>query len=277
MDIRKWIDKFSTDMQLKYNSQATHDNYVSVVKQFLYKFNNYREPKEVPNDLIKNWLLQANTINTRKHRLCALRAFYSLSVGMPKKVTKIPYPQSEKKLPIVLSVNEIEKMFKACSNLKHKAILAVLYSCGLRVSELVNLKWQHLDRDRGIINIIAAKGNKDRQVPLNPSLVKILIEYWKVYKPYEYVFNGQNSPQYSERSVLEVIKQLAAAAAINKRVYTHLIRHCSFTHLLEAGIDLSIIQKVAGHNKSTTTQIYTHISHNFISTVKTPLELVNLP
>jgi len=276
MDIRKWVDKYSTDCKLKYNSEATQENYISQVRSFLYKFKDEIEPKAISNDKIKEWLLDAKTINTRKHRLCALNSFYLLTVRMPDKVSRIPYPKSEKKLPIVLSTDEIQKMFDVCENLKHKVILGILYSCGLRVSELINLKWEHIDRSRMIINIIQAKGKKDRQVMLNESLIPLLTKYWNEYKPKEYVLNGQNSLQYSERSVGEVIKQLGEKAGIKKRIYTHLIRHCAFTHLVEMGTDINLVQRLAGHNNVKTTMVYCHISDNLISKINSPLNQIRL-
>lgn len=277
MNYRKWIDRYSTDCKLKYNSEATFSNYVSCVKSFLIKFDCYNEPKEIPTQEIKEYLLTFNTINTRKHNLCSIKSFYKLTVGMPSKIDKIPYPKSDKKLPIVLSINEIQRMFNVCINKKHKAILALLYSCGLRVSELINLKWKDIDRSRMIINIIQAKGNKDRQVPLPKNLIKVLEDYWNEYKSAEYVFNGQKSLQYTDRSVGEVIKQLADKAGIcNKRVYTHLMRHCSFTHMVENGTDINLVQKLAGHSRVSTTNIYLHISHNHISKIQSPLSQIQL-
>lgn len=276
MNYRKWIDRYSTDCRLKYNSEATFSNYISCVKSFLIKFNKYNEPKEIPTHEIKEYLLKFNTINTRKHNLCAIKSFYQLTVGMPNKIDKIPYPKSDKKLPVVLSVDEIQAMFNVCDNLKHKVILALLYSCGLRVSELINLKWQHIDRSRMIINIIQAKGNKDRQVMLTPELLPLLEKYYFKYKPTEYVLNGQFSLQYSDRSVGEAVKQLAVKAGINKRVYTHLMRHCSFTHMVESGTDINLIQKLAGHSNVKTTMIYTHISHNHISKIQSPLTQIKI-
>jgi len=145
MDCRKWIERYSIDCRLKYSSLATQKNYISCVATFLYYFKNEREPKEIPTQSIKEWLLRFG-INTRNHKLCAIKSFYELTVGMPVKIDKIPYAKKSKSLPIVLSVDEIQKMFSVCENLKHKVILALLYSCGLRVSELINLKWQHIDR-----------------------------------------------------------------------------------------------------------------------------------
>lgn len=277
MDCRKWSDKYSTDCDLKYQSEATRENYKSCVRQFLYYFKDYREPKEIPTDAIKKWLLTANTINTRKHRLCSVKSFYEITVGMPNKIDRIPYPKSDKKLPIVLSVSEVQRMFDVCENKKHKVILALLYSCGLRVSELINLKWIHIDRARMIINIIAAKGNKDRQVMLPEPLIPLLEQYYKEYKPIEYVINGwKDEPQYTAESVRNVMKQLAEKAGINKRVYTHLMRHCSFTHMVEAGVDINLIQKLAGHNNVKTTNIYLHISHNHISKIQSPINSIKL-
>ncbi len=276
MDIRKWSDKYSIDIRLLYNSDNTRKNYISQVNCFLLHFENEIEPKSIPNEKIKLWLLEAKTINTRKHRLCAINSFYKHTVGMPSKIQKIPYPKAEKKLPIVLSKDEIQRMFDVCDNLKHKVILSILYACGLRVSELINLKWCHIDRSRMVINIIGAKGNKDRQVMLPESLIPLLIKYYLAYKSKEYVLNGQSGIQYTDRSVLQVVKQLADKAGIHKRVYTHLMRHCSFTHMCEGGTDINIIQKLAGHNNVKTTMIYTHMSHNIISNVNSPLNSINL-
>lgn len=277
MDILKWSEKYSIDCRLKYNSIQTQNNYISQVKSYLFYFKDETEPKGIANEKIKLWLLDAKTINTRKHRLCAVNSFYKLTMGMPDKISKIPYPKADNKLPIVLSQDEIQKMFTTCANLKHKIILALLYSCGLRVSELINLKWIHLDRSRMIINIIAGKGKKDRQVMLSAAIIPILEQYYREYKSVEYVLNGQSGLQYTSRSVGEVIKQLANKAGIdNKRVYTHLIRHCCFTHSVENGIDINLIQKIAGHNNVKTTMRYCHISNNLISKIQSPINNIKL-
>lgn len=276
MDYTKWYNKYCVDCDLKYNSENTRSNYKSCVSLFINKFKYIDQPQRIANDDIKQWLLEAKTINTRKHRLCAINSFYKITVGMPSKIQKIPYPKSEKKLPIVLSQDEVQRMFNVCENLKHKVLLSILYACGLRVSELINLKWSHIDRSRMVINIVCGKGNKDRQVMLPVSLIQLLEKYYFEYKPKEYVLNGQNSLQYSDRSVLQVVKQLAEKAGISKRVYTHLMRHCSFTHLCESGTDINLIQKIAGHNNVKTTMIYTHISDSLISKINSPLNSISL-
>lgn len=276
MNIRKHYEDYSRDIQLVYNSQATIKNYKSQVLCFLNYFKDEVEPKSISNDKIKDWLLEAQTINSRKHRLCALNSFYKITIGMPSKIQKIPYPKSEKKLPIVLSQDEVQKMFDVCDNLKHKVILALLYGCGLRVSELINLKWNNLDRSRKIINIIAGKGNKDRQVNFPIELHPLLDKYWKEYKPFPYILKGQFSEKYSDRSVGQVMKQLAKKAGINKRVYTHLMRHNCFTHMVENGTDINLIKKLAGHNNVKTTMLYVQISDRLISNISSPLNKIKL-
>lgn len=278
MDIRKWHDKYSTDCRLKYPSERTQENYLCSVGSFLKYFEKEIEPKSIPTESIKKWLLTFETINTRNHKLCAIKSFYEITVGMPIKLDKIPFSKKNKQLPIVLSVDEIQRMFDVCENKKHKVILALLYSCSLRVSELINLKWENIDRSRMIINIIQAKGNKDRQVGLNDKLIQLLADYYREYKSIIYVLNGQGgNAQYSERSVGEVIKQLATKAGIcNKRVYTHLMRHTSATHMVESGIDINLIQKLLGHSNVKTTNVYLHISHNHISKINSPLSQISL-
>lgn len=275
MNIPKYIEMYRKDLVLKNYSPNSIENYVSQVNCFLNFYSaSYTEPQKINEDAIKNWLLLAKSINGRKHRISALKLFYSLTIKQPLKFKYIEYPRSEKKLPIVLSKDEIQKMFDACENLKHKVILSLLYSCGLRVSELINLKWGHIDRSRMVINIIGAKGQKDRQVMLAPNIIPLLEKYWLSFKSKVYVLNGQFELKYSDRSVGQVIKQLARKAEIKKRVYTHLMRHCSFTHLVEAGTDINLIQRLAGHSSPKTTAIYTHISDSIISKIVSPINSI---
>lgn len=278
MEIPKYVNLYRKDLQLKNYAESSIENYVSQIKTFLYYYNRkFTEPSKINELAIKDWLLQSNSINGRKHRISALKLFYRLTIKQPMKFKHIEYPRYEKKLPIVLSQEEIQRMFDVCFNLKHRVILALLYSCGLRVSELINLRWEHIDRSRMIINIIGAKGNKDRQVGLNSSIIPLLEKYYREYKSQFYVLNGQNdSAQYSSRSVGEVIKQLAKKANLSKRVYTHLIRHCTFTHMVEQGTDINLIQRIAGHNNVKTTSIYCHISHNIISKINNPINAISL-
>jgi site-specific recombinase XerD len=278
MNIGKYVEMYSKDLQLKNYSETTIENYCSQVKLFLSHFESAAtKPSEINERQIKEWLLTSQSINGRKHRISALKLFYKLTGKQPLKFKHIEYPKSDKKLPIVLSVEEIQRIFNVCENVKHKVILSLIYSCGLRVSELINLKWEHIDRSRMIINIIAGKGKKDRQVMLDSKLIPLLESYWHTYKSKDYVLNGQFDIRYSQQSVLQVVKQLADKAKINnKKVYTHLLRHCAFTHMVENGTDINLIQRLAGHSNVKTTGIYLHLSHNHISKITSPLQNVSL-
>ncbi len=276
MNILNWIQKFSTDCQLQYQSVNTRENYKSHIWQFLNHFKEETEPKAIDNEKIKLYILQAKTPNSMKARMCAITAFYTITVRMPQKIKRIPYPKSDKRLPIVLSQDEVQRMFDACDNLKHRTILALLYSTGMRVSELINLKWSHIDRSRMVINIIAGKGNKDRQVMLPEMLIPLLEKYWNEYRTKTYVLSGQFGEQYSDRSVGEVVKKTAVKAGLTKRVYTHLMRHNCFTHMVENGTDINLVQKLAGHQNVKTTLIYTHISHNLVSKIASPISSIKL-
>lgn len=277
MNIGNYVKKFSEDLQLQNYGERTIINYASQVELFLKNYNNVvTKPSEITEAQIKQWLLQAKTVNSRKHRLSALKLFYKITGKQPLKFKYIPYPREEKKLPIVLSQKEIQALFNVCENVKHKVILSLLYAGGLRVSELINLKWENIDRKNRVIHIRQSKGKKDRQVMLPEQLINLLEKYWKQYHSKEYVLNGQDSLQYSERSINNVLKQLGEKAGVKKRIYAHLIRHCTMTHLLEAGTDISIIQKLAGHSSPKTTQIYTHISTALISNIQSPLSYLKI-
>jgi site-specific recombinase XerD len=276
MNISEHTTAFEQEMKRRNFGNQTTENYLSCIRKFFGQ-STKDHPKNINETDIRNFLSTFDEPNTQRAYHSAIKKFYEICMGQKEKFKYIPYAKKNSKLPIVLSVDEVQRMFDACENKKHKLILALLYSCSLRVSELINLKWVHVDRERMIINIIQAKGKKDRQVGLNQKLIELMILYFREFKSHEYVFNGQNSLQYSERSVGEVVKQLAAKAGIkSKRVYTHLLRHTSATHMVEKGVDINLIQKLLGHSSVKTTNIYTHISHNLISKISSPLNEINL-
>jgi integrase/recombinase XerD len=263
MDNRKWLEKYSTDIRMKYNSEATISNYTSCVSKFLNRFSNYREPKEVPTQEIKEYLLEFKTLNTRKHNICGIKSFYKLSVGMPSKIDKIPYPRSEKKLPQVIDQKFLIEKINLIENSKHKAIIALAFSTGMRVSEIINLKIKDFDLDRNLILIKNAKGRKDRIVPLSEKVRSVIRVYFSEYKPEEYLFNGQCCPQYSAKSCNQIVKK-----HLGQDYHFHTLRHSSFTALLENGTDLRIIQSIAGHASSKVTELYTHVSKNLLEKTK---------
>lgn len=274
MNIGIYQTKLSEWMQYKRYSQRSIECYVSCIGKFLQYFENEAtKPSEISAEKIKKFLTTLHP-NTHKAYLSAIKLFYDKVGGQPAKLDRVEYPKQPKHLPIVLSQDEIQRMFNVCQNIKHRVILALLYSCGLRMSELLNLKWCHIDRSRMIINIVKAKGNKDRQIAFPPSIIPLLEKYYWAEKPKEYVLNGQFSIQYSATSVRQVVKQLAEKAGIKKRVWAHLMRHCTFTHMVEQGTGIYDIQKVAGHNNPKTTQIYLHMSDSIISKIPSPIERI---
>lgn len=268
MKIEKYIQMFSKDLRLKNYAENTIKNYTAQVELFLRHFETVaNKPSEISERKIKAWLLATKSINSRKHRLSALKLFYSLTGKQPLKFRNIEYPRSEKRLPQVIDGNYIRSRLDKIVNTKHKAIIMLAYSVGLRVSEVVNLKIADVDSARMIITIRQAKGMKDRIVPLSPNVLETLRVYFRQHKPREYLFNGQDGRlQYSTTSCNQVVKQ-----HLGNRYHFHLLRHSCFTTLLETGTDLRIIQKIAGHRSSKTTEIYTHVSNALLNKVNLPV------
>jgi site-specific recombinase XerD len=276
MEIRNHVLEFSNEIKRKGYRDQSVKNYVSCLERFLNHFSDKTQPKAINESDIKSYLSQFTEHNTQRAHHSAIKCFYKYVIQQPDKFRFIEYCKRSRKLPIVLSVEEIQKLFNACTNLKHRAIIALMYSTGLRVGEVINLKIGNIDSSRMVINILNAKGGKDRQVMLNQNLLDLLRNYFKEYRPKEYLFNGQNSLQYSERSIAQFLKHYAEKAGLNKRIYPHLIRHCSFTHLVEAGTDINLIQRLAGHQNVKTTNLYIQTSHTLISKIQSPLSQIQL-
>lgn len=267
MNIGKYIDMYSDDLKLKNYSSNTIENYKSQVAIFLKYFENVAtKPSEINENQIKQWLLLANSINGRKHRISAVKLFYQLTGKQPLKFKHIEYPRSEKKLPKIIEKQYLLDQISKIENSKHKAIIALAYSTGMRVSEVCNLKITDVDSKRMIISINQSKGKKDRIVVLSPKILEILRTYFSDYTPKEYLFNGQFDLQYSSRSCNQIVKKY-----LGKDYHFHLLRHSNATALLEAGTDLRIIQKYLGHASSKTTEIYTHVSTAVLHNMALPI------
>lgn len=276
MDIGKYLQLYSEELTRKGFRKNSIENYVSCVSVFLHQLNSkVTKPSEINEQGIKDFLRSFKTHNTQRAYHSAIKCFYKYVVKQPNKFKYIEYCKRDRRLPIVLSQEEIKAIFDACINLKHKTILYLLYSCGLRISELINLKIKDIDSTRSVIYIRDAKGGKDRQVPLHEKLLNQLRSYYKMYKPIDYMFNGQESNMYSEASVRQFINKYAVVAGIKKNVTPHLFRHSCFTNMVEGGVDTSIIQKIAGHSNIKTTHLYTHISSTVINKVYNPISALN--
>ncbi len=251
---------------LNYSSK-TKDNYLSHIKQFLKSIGNKQVIHLSAQDF-QSYLNNYNFTSTSQQNQVINSIRFLYKFGLNKKYDKVSFnrPRSEKKLPRVIDGEFIKQQLYKIENLKHKAILTLTYSVGLRVSEIINLKIEDIDSKRMLIYIKNAKGRKDRVVPLSKNVLELLRIYFKEYRPIEYLFNGQFSNQYSIGSCQKIYKRY-----IDSNSSIHTLRHSSFTNLLESGTDLRIIQKIAGHSSSKTTEIYTHVSNRLLNKVNLPI------
>jgi integrase/recombinase XerD len=206
----------------------------------------------------------------------AIKFYYEHVLDMPQRFYEIERPRKEQKLPSVLSEKEILQVISATTNLKHKTILVTIYSCGLRLSELLNLKLTDIHSDRHLLLIRGGKGNKDRHTLLSETTLALLRKYYLKYKPTEYVFEGQNGGRYSCKSVQNIVKHSLRLANIKRPASTHTLRHSFATHLLENGTDLRYIQSLLGHSSPKTTEIYAHVSTKGLQDVVSPIEKLKI-
>lgn len=267
MEIPKYIETFRKLMILKNYSKNTIENYVCQVDLFLRKMNGkFTEPAKVNESAIVDYLLKFKSHNTNKHAQCALRLFYKSVIHQPQKFKFIPYPKKVKSLPKVIEKEFLLERILKIENIKHRSILTLAYSTGMRVSEICDLKIADIDSVRMLIHVKNGKGRKDRFVPLSEKVLELLRKYFTAYKPVQYLFNGQGSLQYSPRSCNQIVKKY-----IGENYSFHTLRHSNATALLEAGTDLRIIQKHLGHNSSKTTEIYTHVSTSLLKSMPLPI------
>jgi site-specific recombinase XerD len=272
-----FYEKVRQELRLRNYSHKTIKSYTSCLRSFV-KYFYPKHPRDISNEEIRKYLLylidekqwQAATINQVFN---ALRFLYVELYKMPFIIDSIPRPKKEKKLPDVLSQDDVIKIFSCVDNLKHKTLLMLIYSAGLRVGESVRLKIFDIDSKRKMIHIRGAKGRKDRYTLLSDNVLKLLRDYYKQYKPKDYLFEGQEDRKHlSERSIQAVFQRAVKAAGIMKPISVHGLRHSFATHLLESGVDLRYIQELLGHSSSKTTEIYTHVSKKSLSNIVNPLD-----
>lgn len=206
----------------------------------------------------------------------AIKFYFEQVLDMPQRFYEIDRPNRERKLPLVISEEEVVRLLDAVKNLKHKAILVTMYSCGLRISELLGLKLTDIQSDRKLVLIRDAKGRKDRTTVLATTTLELLRKYYLQYKPKEYLFEGGEGIPYSAKSVSNILKQALYRSGIKKQATPHTLRHSFATHLLENGTDLRYIQVLLGHNSPKTTEIYAHVSTRYLQDVKSPIEKLSI-
>jgi len=262
-------------------SQRYSNNTIKIYCECLQLF--FRFFRDKPIEAIENadlvdfnnrYILANGYSATLQNQLVnALKLFYSRLEGVRLEIDRLERPRRSHPLPNVLSKEEVAAILQAPVNIKHRAMLSLIYACGLRRSELLHLKLPDVESKRGLLIIRQSKGNKDRIAPISQKIIAMLRDYYKCYKPRKWLFEGQNiNEQYSEASLAKVLKMSCIKARITKPVTLHWLRHSYATHLLESGTDLRYIQELLGHKSSKTTEIYTHVSTKSLQNIKSPFD-----
>lgn len=257
-------------------SKSTIKTYTSFVRKLLFFIDkrvgelHHRDVEQFVEDEIA-----AKKYAISSHRQCisALKHFFEFCELPAIHLEKLYRPRKDRKLPQVLSREEVVELLRATRNLKHRALLALIYSAGLRVGEVLNLRLYDVDVDRKQIIIKQGKGRKDRVVVLAETFLPLLFNYLRTYCPVEYFIEGQQGGAYSSSSVRNILKQSCRRAGLRKRITPHTLRHSYATHLLENGVDLRYIQELLGHAKPETTMIYTHVAKKDLLSIRSPLDV----
>lgn len=270
------IANFQRLLEVKRYSSNTIKTYIGAISQFLNFFSKKDSSLITSDDVfrfvghkIKDGKI---SFSAQKSIIGAIKLFFRYIHNRQIQINYIYPDRSEYKLPKVLSQEDIKLLIGGILNIKHKAIISTIYSGGLRISELLNLKITDIDSKRMMIRIENSKGNKDREVMLSENLLILLREYYKSYKPKVYIFEGQSGGKYSTRSAEKVFKEALLRVKINKPASLHTLRHSYATHLIEQGTDIRIVQELLGHKNIKTTQMYTHITDIRKLKIKSPFD-----
>jgi len=268
-------EEYLLKLELKKYSMSTAKTYVGMFEGFINHYKNTPLP-DLGENKIRNYLSHQVGLGRSDSMLNqiinSIKFYFEVVLGMPNRFYEIERPLKKEKLPEVLSKKEVILMINSITNAKHKCIVSLLYSAGLRRGEILNLKISDIDSERMQIRVENAKGGKDRYTILGKSVLNDLRTYFKLWKPKTYLFEGQHGGKYSAKSVLNIVKRAASKAKIRKNVVPHMLRHSFATHLLEDGVNLRQIQLLLGHNSSKTTEIYTHVANTSMILIKNPLD-----
>jgi integrase/recombinase XerD len=268
------------DLRLRNYAPKTQEIYVDHVARFARHFG--RSPEALGPEEIRAYQLhlmqeKKASWSSFNQAVCALRFLYRTTLKQSWAVEQIPFPKQPKRLPSVLSPEEVGALLKAVRNRKHRLVLMTMYATGLRVSEATGLQVSDIDSARMVIRVREAKGRKDRLVMLSPVLLEELRRYWRWYRPAIWLFPGSDpSGPLTARAIQKVCSRARRAAGISKPVSCHTLRHSFATHLLEGGTDLRLIQTLLGHQSVGTTQLYTHVAAQRITAASSPLDRLDL-
>ena len=271
------IEKFKQWLRSRRYSQSTLTTYSEALKSFLVFYREKPISQITNEDVIvynNEFIIKNNFSASYQNQIVnAVKLFFSIVENRKISIDAIHRPKGDKRLPSVLSKEEVFKIIDVTTNLKHKTLLALTYSSGLRISEALSMKSRDIDSKRMLIHVKNAKGKKDRYTLLSAKVLLLLREYYSIYKPTDYLFEGQYGGQYSSRSAQVVIQESAKKAGILKHISLHTLRHSFATHLLEGGTDLRYIQELLGHSSPKTTMIYTHVTSNSFKKIINPFDV----
>lgn len=255
--ILDYSNKFEKYLRLRNNAQNTIEVYTGIMKLWLAHFK--KDPQSITPDMIGDYILTMKSSSMMRQVYYTLNNFYDNVMLKKDYLANIPVAKREKYLPETFNQLEVIRLVNATANIKHRAILQLIYSCALRIGEAVNLKLSDIDGQRKQIHIKLSKGAKDRIIPIPEDTLVLLRNYYVQYKPQIYLFEGQFGGQYTVRSIQQVFHQAKAKAKIYKKVTVHSLRHSRATHLLCNGVDIKFIADMLGHsNIKTTTDFYIH-------------------
>jgi len=266
------------DLEIRGFSSSTQQAYLARMKAMVRFF--MRPPDELTLEDIHAYQLHLTRDRkvgwaTFNQSVGAMRFFYGVTFNRDWDIQRIPYQKTGRKLPVVLSCEEVSRLFQAVTNLKHRAMLMTAYAGGLRVSEVTHLRVSDVDSQRMMLRVEQGKGRQDRYVMLSHKLLAALREYWKIYKTRHWLFAGQNPEQPLTRAAVHKFFQKARRrAGITKKVSVHGLRHSFATHLLESGVNIRKIQLLLGHRSLRSTQIYTHVARDYLEDTPSPLDIL---
>ena len=272
--------EFIKTMTLKNYAKNTIRTYKSMLQEFLEYYRKL-DPEKITEEQIRDYLLyliekRDVSISYQNQSINAIKFYYEQVLGRPVRTYYIQRPKKPKVLPNVLSEEEVQKILNKLDNLKHKCIISLAYSAGLRLGEVINLKPGDIDSKRNYVIVRQGKGMKDRYSLLSSRVLEMLRSYYKEYQPKEFLFEGQFGGPYSATSIHNILKVAVEKAGIKKRVTVHTMRHSFATHLLERGTDIRYIQELLGHQSSRTTEIYTHMTQKGLGKIKSPLDNLDI-
>jgi integrase/recombinase XerD len=268
------------DLQIRHYSPITIRIYLHAIAEFAKHFG--KPPDQLGAEHIRRYqlfLIKEKKVSrpTCVQVVCALRFFYTHTLSRKIAIERIPFPRRERKLPLILSREEVKALLEAPGSLRHRALLACLYGCGLRVAEAARLKISDIDSARGVLWVRHGKGRKDRQTLLPAKLLELLRRYWRTQRPTEWLFPGADSTRpISPKAIFLACRSAARKAGIVKPVHPHSLRHAFATHLLEAGVNLRTIQILLGHANLETTARYLQVADGAVRSTPSPLDSLEL-